>query len=366
MPHSSTPGAPASPADFGHGEGARLSLGEDPLWLKVLSATLLGGTSPLALNQEGHSLALLPFARITGVSPVPGSVQVGAPPKAGVDSCAGWVHPGIAAERRMSDLLRLLSSAARWDRFSVPRAAARSTLVRALEGSGAPFAFSDAGTCAYCDTSHADALKAISKENLRNVDRLRRRAEKDHGPVEIEAITDAALLDSPAFDRFLSLEDAGWKGAQGAGTSLASDRHSQEFFRRVIRQFAEVQRARIDFLTINGRDAAAQLMVRAGPTWFLLKIGYHPDFKDVGPGGILLKAFLEEMVAASDILEVNLTTNPPWAARWHFQTEPVYHVYIYNTTWRGRLLYAGRTLKNLAKRVRDQLRPPPKLPEKTK
>lgn len=35
-------------------------------------------------------------------------------------------------------------------------------------------------------------------------------------------------------------------------------------------------------------------MVRADPTWFLLKIGYHPDFKDVGPGGILLRGFFEE------------------------------------------------------------------------
>jgi len=43
------------------------------------------------------------------------------------------------------------------------------------------------------------------------------------------------------------------------------------------------------------------------------------------------------MVADPDILEVNLAASPQRAARWHFQTEPVYNVFIYNTTRRGRL-----------------------------
>lgn len=236
--------------------------------------------------------------------------------------------------------------------MQVPRVRTRSNLLAALPSSGLPYALSDAGASAFCDVSHPDALKALSKETLRNYDRLRRRAEKDYGPVASDPVTDPAALHTAAFDRFVALEDAGWKGTAGAGTSLAADTRAQGFFREVMRRFGEDHRARIDFLTINGRDAAAQLMVRAGPAWFLLKIGYHPDFKDVGPGGILLKAFLEEMVANPDILEVNLTTNPPWAARWHFQTEPVYHVYIYNTTWRGRALYAARSLKDLAKKVR--------------
>lgn len=359
------PGSPPSKTDGVTPDGPPLSLGEDVLWLQVLSETLLEGARPLTVLKDGSPLAVLPFSSLKGNTLIPGTIRVGAPAIAAVDSCAGWVHPAIPESHRIGDLLQRLSAAERWDLFSVPRADARSAFVRALINSRAPYAFSDAGSCAFCDVSHPDALKAISKDNLRNVDRLRRRAEKEYGDVALEAVTDAAHLHTNVFDRFVALEDAGWKGTNGAGTSLASDIRAQRFLREVIRRFGADGRARIDFLTINGRDAAAQLMVRAGPTWFLLKIGYHPDFKDVGPGGILLKAFLEEMVANPDILEVNLTTNPPWAARWHFQTEPVYHVYVYNTTWRGRLLYAARSVKELAKRLRDAYktrRQTPKLP----
>jgi hypothetical protein len=242
------------------------------------------------------------------------------------------------------------------DVLLVQKVRTRSHLLTALPDSGLAFALSDAGTSAFCDVSHADALKALSKDTLRNFDRLRRRAEKDFGTVAVERVTDPEPLHSTAFDRFVALEDSGWKGTSGAGTSLAVDTTAQTFLRDVLRRFGADRRARIDFLTIAGRDAAAQLMLLDGPTWFLLKIGYDPAFKDVGPGGILLKTFLEEMVDDPEILEVNLTTNPPWASRWHFQTEPVHHVHIYNSTWRGRILYAGRSVKELAKKLRDASR----------
>ena len=237
----------------------------------------------------------------------------------------------------------------------VPKVRQRSVLLSALSrGGSVRYALSDAGSSAFCRVDEPDALKRLSKEQLRNVDRLRRRAEKEYGAVAIETVTDPGALRDAAFARFVEIEDAGWKGTAGAGTSLAADARVGAFFRDVMHRFGRDGRARIDFLTIGGRDAAAQLMVRAGPAWFLLKIGYHPNFRAVGPGGILLKAFLEEMLATPDIHEVNLTTNPAWAARWHFESEPVYHVALYNADWSGRLRYAGRSLKEVAKAVRDR------------
>ncbi len=254
------------------------------------------------------------------------------------------------------DALHDCADVIRCDGFRFARVRRRSRLLATLPRSGLRYALSDAGGDAYCDVSRPDALKALSKEHLHNVDRLRRRAERTYGALAIERVTDVAAVHTGAFDRFVALEDAGWKGSAGAGTSLAADTRAQRFHREVMRSFGEDQRARIDFLTIGGRDAAAQLMVRSDDTWYLLKIGFHPDFKDVGPGGILLKAFLEEMVADPGINEVNLTTNPAWAARWHFPVEPVYTVFVYNTTWRGRALYAARSVKELAKRLRDAAR----------
>ncbi len=271
------------------------------------------------------------------------------------------VRPSEAnASAALSTLLNQASGRA--DVLIVRKVRHRSHLIAMLPGVGFPFAMSDGGTSAFCDVSHAEALGTLSRDTLRNVDRLRRRAERDFGPVRVESIADPALVHTSGFDRFVRIEDSGWKGASGVGTSLAVDVRAQSFLRDVTGRFGADGLARIEILTIAGVDAAAQLMLRSGTTWFLLKIGYHPDYKDVGPGGILLKQFLEEAITNPDVREVNFTTNPPWAARWHFQTEPVRNVFIYNRTWRGRTMYAGRSVKELVKRAREvvraRLRPP--------
>jgi CelD/BcsL family acetyltransferase involved in cellulose biosynthesis len=316
-------------------------------WMLSLESVLYREGFALLTDAHGSRLALV--ARPDLALPA-GARAWGGPLDSSVDLVDASL--GEPTALRFAELI-CAPATGPWDLLHFPRVRTRSNLLAALPGSGYHYALSDAGASAFCDVSSEDALKAISKDNLRNVDRLKRRAERDLGQVAVESVNDASIATS-TFDRFVAVEDAGWKGTQGAGTSLASDIRAQAFFRDVARRFQEDGRARIDFLTIGGRDAAAQLALRAGSTWFLLKIGYHPDFKDVGPGSILLKAFLEEMRDTPDIHEVNLTTNPPWAARWHFQTEPVYHVYIYGKTLRGRLLAAGRSLKELAKRVRDR------------
>lgn len=310
---------------------------QDSRWCDAVNGALADGKLDFArLDIPGHTL-FIPVVR--GSS---GTTQA-------------LSHRSLNLSDALRDpALRLGTRPPVWDTLRVDRVRARSELLAALPKSGIRYALSDAGASAFCDVSRRDALKSLSKDTLRNVDRLKRRAQRHLGEVAIAPIADASVA-GVAFDRFVALENVGWKGTRGAGTSLLADESTQRFFREVMRRFQHDGCARIDFLTIGGRDAAAQLMVRAGATWFLLKMSYHPYFKEVGPGGILLKALLEEMRDSPDILEVNLTTNPSWAARWHFQTEPLYYVHIYGRTLKGQLGYAGRLVKEVAKQVRDVL-----------
>jgi CelD/BcsL family acetyltransferase involved in cellulose biosynthesis len=168
----------------------------------------------------------------------------------------------------------------------------------------------------------------------------------------METVTGTAVA-GEAFQRFLAIEASGWKGQEG--TALAADLTKQRFYETVLSRFSQQDRARIDFLTIGGVPAAAHLAIRTARTWSLLKIGYDPAFKAYGPGGILLRLFINEMVANPDIDEVNLTTNPKWAERWHFNVEPVYNVIFFGRTLRGRGLAAERFAKELMKGIRARV-----------
>lgn len=338
-----------------HSETADAAFPQDPHWMAALRHALMPGQLDLFVLREGTvAVGLLP---LTPTSLKTGGMRVrmmGTPMDRSVDLTDALLLP---SHRRADVLSAALSDLTReypWDLIRFRRVRQRSHLLDALHGLEYRYSLVDAGASASCDVSSTDALTALSREQLRNVARLRRRAERDYGPVTTETIADSTVADA-SFDRFVALESVGWKGADPAGTSLALDAQAQAFFRDVMKRLQPFGRARIDFLSIGGRDAAAQLAVRAGHSWFILKIGYHPDFRDVGPGSLLLKAFVEEMCRASDVREVSLTTNPPWAARWHFRTEPTYDVLIYGRTWRGRALAAGRIGKEFLKSIRHRL-----------
>ncbi len=334
---------------------ANAAFPHDPRWIMAIRDVLLPGQLDVfALRDDNTTVGFLPLVR--GVARSAGLTfrLLETPVDNPLDLTDAQLIPSHRNARVLDASFAILSRERPWDLLRFGKVRQRSHLIESLPGLSYRYALTDGGASAYCDVSTPDALNSLSKEQLRNVDRLRRRAERDHGPVEKITVTDPAVA-TRAFDRFVAIESSGWKGVQGTRTGLAMDHRGHAFLRDVLRRFQTDGAARLDFLTIAGRDAAAQLAIRAGRTWFLLKIGYHPDFEAVGPGSILLKAFLEEMRDATEVHEVNLTTNPNWAIRWRFRTEPVYNVLIYGRTWGGRTLAAGRIGKELLKSIRGRL-----------
>jgi CelD/BcsL family acetyltransferase involved in cellulose biosynthesis len=210
-------------------------------------------------------------------------------------------------------------------------------------------------TRAYCCVASSESLKSLSAKNLRNVDRLRRKAEREVGAVEKESF-EGRKAHGPGLDTFLDVEGASWKGKSGTATSLSCAPISRAFFEEVLRGFGASGDARVEVLTIGGQPAAAFMMVRAGPQWNMLKIGYDPDFSAFGPGAILLKQFLEEMTEDPAISEVSLVTSVPWAARWHLLQEPTYDIAVFLPSMAGRVRKVRHVVLSTARQVRRRLK----------
>lgn len=182
-----------------------------------------------------------------------------------------------------------------------------------------------------------EPLSVLSDKHLRNVARLRRRAETQVGQVERYSYTgpDAA---GTGLGRFVEVESSGWKGAEGEGTSLDCLRDEQAFYGSVLAAFGEAGDARVEVLELGGSPAAALVALHTGGVWNVLKVAFVEAFAEFGPGNILLREFLDEMALDDGVREVSLVTAPSWARRWHMSWEPTYHVKVFRKSLRGSLL----------------------------
>jgi len=89
-------------------------------------------------------------------------------------------------------------------------------------------------------------------------------------------------FDEASVDRFLELEQAGWKGEQR--DALASDGRDEQFFREMVRGFAGAGRALFCELRVGERVVSSTSNFISGRAGFAFKIGWHPDFAKMSPG----------------------------------------------------------------------------------
>ena len=125
------------------------------------------------------------------------------------------------------------------------------------------------------------------KEYARQMRRL-----GEHGLVTIEA---ARAPDDVrvAFEGFLQLEAAGWKGR--SGTALISRSATAAFARAAVSGLAQAGAARVHSIRIDGRPIAALVSLLAGATAFTWKIAYDETYALFSPGAQLM------MEAANDL-----------------------------------------------------------------
>jgi CelD/BcsL family acetyltransferase involved in cellulose biosynthesis len=88
--------------------------------------------------------------------------------------------------------------------------------------------------------------------------------------------------DSHAVEKFLGLEEAGWKGHEG--TALAANPGHADFFRQMTRAFSERGELQLLFLEGGGEVVAARCDLVAGDASFCFKVAYDERFQRFSPG----------------------------------------------------------------------------------
>jgi len=232
----------------------------------------------------------------------------------------------------------------------------RSCAMRVFTDDASTVRISDNSMRVYCAVTSPEDLKSLSSKNLRNVARLARKAEREGGSVERTTYA-GDEAHATGLDIFVKVEEASWKGPQGSGTSLSCDPRALGFYRDALRHFAGAADAdaRVEILTIGDQPAAGIVALRSGSQWNMLKVGYDERFSPFGPGGILLKLFLEEMVEDPGVNEVSLVTAPPWAGRWHLQEEPTRDIAVFMPSLAGRARSLRHDLVKAARGARASL-----------
>jgi CelD/BcsL family acetyltransferase involved in cellulose biosynthesis len=102
-----------------------------------------------------------------------------------------------------------------------------------------------------------------------------------------------------AFETFLALEQASWKGARG--TALLCDETDAAFVRKLVEKLSAEGRASVALLCIDGRAIAAQVLMYSGHVAYTWKTAFDADYARFSPGMLLVDKVTEQLFADPDI-----------------------------------------------------------------
>ena len=151
------------------------------------------------------------------------------------------------------------------------------------------------------------------------------------------------------FQRFGTVEAAGWKGRQGTAI-IRSDRLTR-FYRDATRRLARAGWLEWHFLALDGTTIAGHLAVRCGRSLLLWKVGYDERFAHCSPGNLLYEEMIRRRCESRDVDVIDHCTHNAHDRHWRVSEEEYTDVTFYN-----RKSYSG-TLAYLAERTKGFLRP---------
>ena len=125
---------------------------------------------------------------------------------------------------------------------------------------------------------------AIGKNHRREYRRQWRRL-SETGQLEYRVISDKTLAIS-AFEDFLTLEAAGWKGTRG--TAFLSKQSDANFAREAVRALAERDLVRIHILELNNKVIASLVVFVQDDQAWTWKTAYDEALRTYSPGVLLM------------------------------------------------------------------------------
>jgi CelD/BcsL family acetyltransferase involved in cellulose biosynthesis len=124
-----------------------------------------------------------------------------------------------------------------------------------------------------------DYERSFTRNLRKSLRQMRRRFREEFG-------TEPRLVDQTsdpgAVDRYLCLENSGYKGA--TGVAMATAPGESEFFRDLCQRFAAAGRLRILALMADEQTIAMEIWLRGGDTQFRFKMSYDERYAGCAPG----------------------------------------------------------------------------------
>ena len=102
-------------------------------------------------------------------------------------------------------------------------------------------------------------------------------------------------VDENCIDRFLQLENMGWKSEEGS--SLLANSDYAMFFREMVAGFSKNNQVFFTELLVNGRSIASTVNLLSGNLGFAFKIGWDSEFAAASPGILNEIEFIKEVAA---------------------------------------------------------------------
>jgi CelD/BcsL family acetyltransferase involved in cellulose biosynthesis len=187
------------------------------------------------------------------------------------------------------------------------------------------------------DESWASPEQKLSSRRRSDFRRARKHAEQTgkirpelRAPDEHEV---DGLLDV-AFD----IERRSWKG--DTGTALA-DHQAGDFYRRYARRMTRSGQFRVELLHIGDHVAAMQLGVVHRNRYWVLKVGYDPQFHRASPGILLMVEAIKRAVAEGLETYELLGTVEPWIQVWTQLERPCVSLRYYPSNFSGSVALAA-------------------------
>jgi len=148
---------------------------------------------------------------------------------------------------------------------------------------------------------------ATSEVGVKRSGSTRKKLRQDWNRLSATGMVDVVNRRTPdaqeAFETFLALEAASWKGARG--TALLCDATDAAFARRMVAALAERGHASVALLRVDGRAIAAQVLMYCGTTAYTWKTAFSPDYARFSPGTLLIDKITEELFSLGDIKAID-------------------------------------------------------------
>lgn len=106
-----------------------------------------------------------------------------------------------------------------------------------------------------------------------------------------------------AFEAFLVLEKASWKGERG--TALLSCEQDAAFVRQLVRNLAARGDASVAQLRVNGEVVAAQVLMYCAKVAYTWKTAFDVAYGKYSPGALLVDKVTEQLLAGAGIEAIN-------------------------------------------------------------